>query len=142
MASLGPRGKRRIVNEINVVPYIDVMLVLLVIFMVTAPMIPSGVVDLPSVAKTNVAPDAYAEVLIRAGGRYTLRIHHSAQIVDRETDRRGLDALVDSLHAAEPELPFVISGERKVPYEDVMSVMSALRDRGVGRVALMVKSTS
>ncbi|NBT79397.1 MAG: ExbD/TolR family protein [Betaproteobacteria bacterium] len=141
MPSVGKRGKRRMMNEINVVPYIDVMLVLLVIFMVTAPLIPSGVVDLPSAGKSNVAPDAYAEILVRVGGRYALKTHGAAQSVDRETNRKELDAIVDAVHDSEPKLPFVISGERKVPYEDVISVMNALRERGINRVALMVKST-
>jgi biopolymer transport protein ExbD len=61
--------------------------------------------------------------------------------VDRETNRKELDAVVDAVHDSEPKLPFVISGERKVPYEDVISVMNALRERGINRVALMVKST-
>jgi biopolymer transport protein TolR len=141
MPSVGKRGKRRMVNEINVVPYIDVMLVLLVIFMVTAPLIPSGVVDLPSAGKSNVAPDAYAEIVVRVGGRYALKTHGVAQSVDRETNRKELDAVVDAVHDSEPKLPFVISGERKVPYEDVISVMNALRERGINRVALMVKRT-
>jgi biopolymer transport protein TolR len=141
MPSVGKRGKRRMMNEINVVPYIDVMLVLLVIFMVTAPLIPSGVIDLPSAGKSNTAPDAYAEILVRVGGRYALKTHGTAQSVDRETNRKELDAVVDAVHDSEPKLPFVISGERKVPYEDVISVMNALRERGINRVALMVKST-
>jgi len=141
MPSAGKRGKRRTMNEINVVPYIDVMLVLLVIFMVTAPLIPSGVIDLPSAGKSNTAPDAYAEILVRVGGRYALKTHGTAQSVDRETNRKELDAVVDAVHDSEPKLPFVISGERKVPYEDVISVMNALRERGINRVALMVKST-
>jgi biopolymer transport protein TolR len=140
MATVGSRGKRRIVNEINVVPYIDVMLVLLVIFMVTAPLVPSGVVDLPSAGKSNSAPDAYAEIQVRVGGRYTLTTHGVPKATERETDRQGLDKVVDAVHQADPELAFVISGERKVPYEDVISVMSALRQRGIQRVALMVKS--
>jgi biopolymer transport protein TolR len=141
MPSAGKRGKRRMMNEINVVPYIDVMLVLLVIFMVTAPLIPSGVIDLPSAGKSNTAPDAYVEILVRVGGRYALKTHGTAQSVDRETNRKELDAVVDAVHDSEPKLPFVISGERKVPYEDVISVMNALRERGINRVALMVKST-
>jgi len=141
MTTFGKRGKRRMVNEINVVPYIDVMLVLLVIFMVTAPLIPSGVVDLPSAGKSNVAPDAYAEIVVRVGGRYSLKTHGVVQSVDRETNRQELDAVVDAVHDSEPKLPFVISGERKVPYEDVISVMNALRERGINRVALMVKGT-
>ena len=141
MPSVGKRGKRRMMNEINVVPYIDVMLVLLVIFMVTAPLIPSGVIDLPSAGKSNTAPDAYAEILVRVGGRFALKTHGTAQSVDRETNRKELDAVVDAVHDSEPKLPFVISGERKVPYEDVISVMNALRERGINRVALMVKST-
>lgn len=73
MATLSSRGgrsgRRRPVSEINVVPYIDVMLVLLVIFMVTAPMLPPGVVDLPSAGRSNQRPDAYVEVTVTASGK-------------------------------------------------------------------------
>jgi biopolymer transport protein TolR len=137
MPSVGSRGKRRMVNEINVVPYIDVMLVLLVIFMVTAPLIPSGVVDLPSAGKSNVAPDAYAEILVRVGGRYALKTHGAVQSVDREMTRRELDAVVDAVHDSEPKLPFVISGERSVPYEDVTSVVISLKEREIS-VSIMM----
>jgi biopolymer transport protein TolR len=141
MPSVGKRGKRRMMNEINVVPYIDVMLVLLVIFMVTAPLIPSGVVDLPSAGKgpgkSNAAPVAYAEIIIRVGGRYALKTHGAVQSVDREMTRRELDAVVDAVHDSEPKLPFVISGERSVPYEDVTSVVNSLREREIS-VSLMM----
>ena len=139
MPAVGSRSKRRIVNEINVVPYIDVMLVLLVIFMVTAPLVPTGVVDLPSAGKSSAPPDAYAEVEVRAAGRITLRTRGMPQALERETDRKGLDEIVTTLHENTPKLPFLISGDRKVPYEEVIAVMKSLRERGIERIALRVK---
>ena len=65
-------GKRRTINEINMVPFIDVMLVLLIIFMVTAPLITTGLVDLPSVGKSKQRPEHVVEVIV--GSDETLRI--------------------------------------------------------------------
>jgi biopolymer transport protein TolR len=142
MPSVGKRGKRRMVNEINVVPYIDVMLVLLVIFMVTAPLIPLGIIDLPSVGKTKKTPDGWAEIQVLASGRFVLKTHGTLQQVNQEVTRKGLSSVIDEVHGVEPDLPFSISGERKVPYGDVMNVYNELRDRGVAKIAFTVKNTS
>jgi biopolymer transport protein TolR len=143
MPSVGKRGKRRMVNEINVVPYIDVMLVLLVIFMVTAPLIPSGVVDIPNAPgrASKEAPVAYAEIIVRVGGRYALKTHQAVKSVDRDMDRKTLDDTIDIVLESEPDLPFVISAEQKVDYTEVLSFINGLRERGIKKVGLMVKST-
>ncbi|MFO1198980.1 MAG: biopolymer transporter ExbD [Burkholderiaceae bacterium] len=133
----GGRG-RRMMNEINVVPYIDVMLVLLVIFMVTAPLMPPGVIDLPRAGKSNTRPDAYVEVQVRAGGDLRLR---SVNAGDSQERRVGRKELVPTLRAlrGDADVPVVISAERSVRYEAVVDVMDELHRQNVNRVALMVK---
>ena len=69
--------QRRLMNQINVVPYIDVMLVLLVIFMVTAPMIQQGSVDLPSVGKTAKQPDVVVQIVVGKDDKLELRAHET-----------------------------------------------------------------
>ncbi|MFL6694485.1 MAG: biopolymer transporter ExbD, partial [Ramlibacter sp.] len=74
MPGVAARGRgRRTINEINMVPFIDVMLVLLIIFMVTAPLITPSLIDLPSVGKANRAPDQKIEVVIGKDEGLTLR---------------------------------------------------------------------
>src|SRR6187431_1921299 len=94
------RGGRRLMNEINVVPYIDVMLVLLVIFMVTAPLITPGVVDLPSVGKSSVAPVSPLEVVIR----------EDASIIVRDRDAKG--AVQDERRITKSELAAIVKAKQ------------------------------
>ncbi len=135
------RSSRRLMNEINVVPYIDVMLVLLIIFMVTAPLITPGVVDLPSVGKSSVAPATPLEVVIR----------EDASIIVRDRDARGavleekriakgeLAAIVKAKQARNADQPVVISADKSVKYEAVLEVMDELQKQAVKRVGLSVK---
>jgi biopolymer transport protein TolR len=135
----GGRGgrRRRPVSEINVVPYIDVMLVLLVIFMVTAPMMPPGVIDLPSTGRSNTRPDAYVEVLVTAGGEMRVRSRNTGESLERSV---GLQDLRDAISAVGGDkLPVVISGDRQVRYEAIIEVMDQLQKMNVGRVGLMVR---
>ncbi len=135
----GGRGarRRRPVSEINVVPYIDVMLVLLVIFMVTAPMLPPGVIDLPSTGRSNTRPEAYVEVLVSASGEMKVRSRNSGESIERTV---GLQDLKDAISAVGGDkLPVVISGDRQVRYEAIIEVMDQLQKLNVGRVGLMVK---
>ena len=132
------RGSRRMVNEINVVPYIDVMLVLLVIFMVTAPMLPPGVIDLPRAGKSNTRPDAYVEVQVRGNGELRVRSVNAGDSQERRIGRRELAASLQQIRG-DADLPVVISGDRSVRYEAVMEVMDELQKQNVQRVALMVK---
>ncbi|MDD5389807.1 MAG: protein TolR [Gallionellaceae bacterium] len=133
-----PRRTRKAVNQINVVPYIDVMLVLLVIFMVTAPFINPTQVELPSMGKSAAAPSAPLEVMLREDGSLLLR--------DRGANEEGqplaLTALADAVRArqqAHPGQAVVISADKGVRYEKVMQVMDTLQTLGVARVGLLVK---
>jgi len=125
-------------NQINVVPYIDVMLVLLVIFMVTAPFINPSQVELPSVGKSSAAPLAPLEVMIRADGSLLLR--DRAEAGEGETiAESALSAAVSQRQKAQPDRPVVISADKSVRYESVMRVMDSLQRLGVARVGLLVK---
>src|SRR5262249_24774208 len=125
MATYSRRKGHRLMSQINVVPYIDVMLVLLVIFMVTAPLITTTVIDLPSISRSSTPPAAPIEIIIKDKGMILLR--------DRErspTDRRiGLDDLVKVLKARQrdkPDTPVVISASKELPYGDVVEIMDLL----------------
>lgn len=133
------RIKKPLKSDMNVVPYIDVMLVLLVIFMVTAPMITSGIkVDLPE-ANSNpiVSESAPAIVSLKEDGTYSLEYKGTTQAVT-------LDELKDLLTTAQQEadnqqLNIVINGDKTRPYGDVMGLMSTLQDAGLTQVGLLTK---
>jgi biopolymer transport protein TolR len=138
MPAVSQRGsaRRRTINEINMVPFIDVMLVLLIIFMVTAPLITTGVVDLPSVGKSRQRPEHVVEVMV--GGDASLRM----RVDGKEPTPVALPALaarVRESQAGDPATPVVISADRSVKYEAVVKVMDILQRAGVQRVGLSVK---
>jgi biopolymer transport protein TolR len=132
------RGRgRRTISEINMVPFIDVMLVLLIIFMVTAPLIAPSMIDLPSVAKAPTQPDQVIQVLIAKNESLDLKIGD-------KTVSLPLDALVDRITRAQTGRPagtsaVVISADRNVKYESVVQVMDRLQRAGVQRVGLAVQ---
>lgn len=132
------RRPRRAMSQINVVPYIDVMLVLLVIFMVTAPFINPSQIDLPSVAKSSLAPVSPLEVMIRADGSLLLRDRGVAEegVAIGEAELKKAIAARQKLL---PNQPVVISADKNVRYDAVMRVMDTLQRQGVARVGLMVK---
>ena len=137
--SLRNRGgrSRRMVNEINVVPYIDVMLVLLVIFMVTAPMLPPGSIDLPTAGRSNTRTDAYLEVQLRAGGDLRVRSVNAGDSQEQRVTRQELAATIARMRTSE-QMPVAISAEKSIPYEKVVDVLDELQRMNV-RTALMVK---
>jgi biopolymer transport protein TolR len=126
-------------NQINVVPYIDVMLVLLVIFMVTAPLLTPGTVELPSVAKSSVTPETPIEVIIKADGSMTLRDRSKSAPPDRAVTIDSLAAAVRQRQGARGDLPVVIGADKDVRYERVMQVMDTLQRANIKRVGLLVK---
>ena len=134
-------SSRRLMNEINVVPYIDVMLVLLVIFMVTAPLITPGVVDLPSVGKSSVAPATPLEVIIREDASIIVRDRDAkgAVLEERRIGKGELAGLVKAKQARNADQPVVISADKNVKYEAVLEVMDELQKQSVKRVGLSVK---
>jgi biopolymer transport protein TolR len=124
-------------SEINVVPYIDVMLVLLVIFMVTAPLVTPGEIELPRAGRSNTRPDAYVEVQIRANGDLRLRTVNSGASSERTVARTELGAAIGQLTGGAQQ-PVMISADKSVRYETVMSVMNELQQQNIARVGLMV----
>lgn len=131
--------QRKLMNQINVVPYVDVMLVLLVIFMVTAPLVSPGLVELPSVGKASQPPEAPLEVLIRSDQSMLLRERVKGQAVDRNVSLAQLVTAVRQKQAVAPEQAVVISADKDVRYEAVLRVMDELQRAQVKRVGLMVK---
>jgi biopolymer transport protein TolR len=129
---------RRLMNEINVVPYIDVMLVLLVIFMVTAPMIQTGNIDLPSVGKAAQAPVAPMEVIVHADQSLALRDRSKG---DKEiaVDRGELASHIKATQAKNPRQPVLIAGDKNVRYEAVLQVMDELQRQQVAKIGLLVQ---
>ncbi len=136
MPSTMSRGRgRRTINEINMVPFIDVMLVLLIIFMVTAPLITPSVIDLPSIGKAARQPDQVLQVVIDKDGLLNLKTDTaSTQIALREIASAVLRAQASASNPA-----VVISADRSVRYEQVVKVMDALQRAGVQRVGLSVQ---
>jgi biopolymer transport protein TolR len=133
---------RRAMADINVVPYIDVMLVLLVIFMVTAPLVAPSIVNLPTVG--GAAPQQQTPpvvVNIRADGKMTVRYKDdSGGSQEQQMTRADLSSFVTEREASHPDQPVVIAADKTVQYDAVMNVMSDLKARGVKRVGLLVKS--
>lgn len=136
-----PRRHPRLMNQINVVPYIDVMLVLLVIFMVTAPLMNPGVIDLPSIGKSSTPPAQPIEISIRDGGKLSL-IDRDISAAERPVSREELLSLIKSKQAKKPDQPVVISADKDVRYEVVIDVMDMLQQHRVKRVGLLAKPRS
>ena len=131
------KRKRKLKAEINVVPYIDVMLVLLIIFMVTAPLITTGVVDLPSVGKGQRRPDHVVEVVVAPDEKVRLRIDGKE---GEPVTLRDVATRVRDLQGGDANTPVVISADRNVKYEAVVKLMDTLQRAGVQRVGLSVKT--
>ena len=131
--------QRRQKNEINVVPYIDVMLVLLVIFMVTAPMMTTASIDVPSVGKAAQAPAEALQVNIRADQSLTLTAPGKSE--GRNLSRSELSQAILDAQSKNPEQPVLIVGDKNVKYEAVLSVMDELQRQQVKRIGLLVQPT-
>jgi biopolymer transport protein TolR len=133
-----PGSRRRALADINVVPYIDVMLVLVVILMVSAPFVNPSLVNLPSVGKSARAPDRPLEIVVRIDGRVSLREGGK----ELAADLPGAVAAIKQRQQAQPDAalktPVVIAADKEVRYEQVMKVMSALQKERVARVGLAV----
>jgi biopolymer transport protein TolR len=136
MPAVSSRGRgRRTINEINMVPFIDVMLVLLIIFMVTAPMITPSVVDLPSVGKAAKQADQVIQVVVQKDDRLEV-------VYDSKTQKTNIDSLANLVRVAQTgqaNSAVVISADRNVKYETVVKVMDTLQRAGVQRVGLSVQ---
>lgn len=132
------RAKRRLMNEINVVPYIDVMLVLLVIFMITAPLITPGEIELPQIGKSLAPPVAPLEVIIKADGGLSLH-DRSSTGGEQKISREELVEAIKQKQSVNTEQPVVIAGDKSVRYEEVMKVMDILQQQQVKKVGLLAR---
>ncbi|WP_018506881.1 protein TolR [Thiobacillus thioparus] len=129
---------RKQVAQINVVPMIDVMLVLLVIFMVTAPFINPAQVELPSVGKTSQTPQKPLEIIIKESGEYLLRDRASGGS-ERVVAKSALPDEIAAFHRTQPDQPVVIAADKKVRYEEVMHTMTLLQQARITRIGLLAR---
>jgi biopolymer transport protein TolR len=134
--------KRGPINEINVVPYVDVMLVLLVIFMVTAPLITPAVIDLPTVDKAGQPKVVPLEIFVKSNQALVVRHRdRTGHIITERTITRGeLPSFIKSVRGKGDDLSVLIGGDKNARYEAVLQVMDELRKQGVQKVGLQVKT--
>ncbi len=129
---------RRLKHEINVVPYIDVMLVLLVIFMVTAPMVTPTAIELPSVGKASAPPVEPLEIIVKADGALEMRDRHLGGATV-SVGRLELAERIREAQAKHPDQPVLIAGDKNVRYEAVLNVMDELQRAQVAKIGLLVQ---
>jgi biopolymer transport protein TolR len=134
------RRPRKSMNQINVVPYIDVMLVLLVIFMVTAPLVNPGEIELPSVGSKLTAPSAPLELTLRSDGRWWLEDKQLA-IPPIAVSKDELVQRIREKQAKVPGQPVVIAADKSARYEDVIGVLDLLQRNGAQKVGLLARPT-
>ena len=132
------RKPRKLKNEINVVPYIDVMLVLLVIFMVTAPLVNPGQIELPGMGSSVSPVTAPIEITVRADKSIWFRDRSTA---DKEIEvvRFEIGRMVKKRQEKNANQSVVIAADKTLPYDEVMKVMDALREANVKRIGLLAK---
>jgi len=131
--------KRRAVSEINVVPYIDVMLVLLIIFMITAPIVQQGVeIELPQASANSLPPDQQEPVILTVNktGEYYLNIGDNLKDpVSDETVIKRISLVLKQ----KPQIPVLVRGDKDADYGSVMTAMVLLQSAGVEKVGLMTE---
>ncbi len=143
-SSLRGQRARKFKADINVVPYIDVMLVLLVIFMVAAPMTNPGVINLPTAEKSSLPPSEYIQISLKpnpaettigiAGQKSTQTKAELAPTADQVLQK------LRALHESDPELAVMISGDKDIRYNEVIKIISEAKKIGFKRVGLATKS--
>ena len=135
--------RRGTMHEINIVPYVDVMLVLLVIFMVTAPLVTPAVIDLPSVGKASQPRVVPLEIFIKSDNAIVVRQRDKAGAIvsERTATRVELASVIKAVRgSAGDELSVLIGGDKAARYESVLGVMDELRKQGVQKVGLQVRT--
>ena len=136
------RGGRRskLKSEINVVPYIDVMLVLLIIFMAVPANVTPNVVNLPSAEKSSLPPDTYIHITVKPDATLSIGVSGKETIAaESMPDRKALLERLRELHASNPDYPVMIAGDRESKYADVIELISESKKLGINRVGLATK---
>ena len=135
----GGRG-RKLKSEINVVPYIDVMLVLLIIFMVMPSSNNPSVVNLPNAEKTTRPPDDYIQVVIKPNGALSIGVQgKDRDAPETAPNREALVRKLRTLHDDHPDFPVLIAGDKDSKYDDVIQLISEAKKMGINRVGLATK---
>ena len=141
-ASIRNRGGRRTMSDINMVPFIDVMLVLLIIFMVTAPLLTPSVIDVPSVGKASAVPDQVITIEIDKNLKIVVKSRKPDKAagtnVSQDASMDTVAKIALQLQAGNAATPVVISADKKIAYENVVKLMDRLQRAGVQRVGLSV----
>ena len=122
-------------NDINMVPFIDVMLVLLIIFMVTATVITPGSINIPTAGQSSKQPDKRIDVMIDAEGKLSL----GGELKEKNITEKEAVAAIKTALADNPEMPVMIAADSDLRYQQVITMMKQLREAGVQRVGLSVK---
>ena len=132
------RRRKRLMAEMNVVPYIDVMLVLLIIFMITAPLVNSGQIELPQIGKSLKPPVAPLEVIIKADKSLAIR-DLALTTTEQKVNRDELIDVIKQKQAKNKNQPVVIAADKNVRYEEVIKMMDILQKQKVTKVGLLAK---
>ena len=136
------RGRgRRTISEINMVPFIDVMLVLLIIFMVTAPLITPSVINLPTVDRANKQPDRPVEIVIKSDDEVQIKKDPSTGTGALSIPMTQIGSAARTAQSGDAQRPVVISADKSVKYETVVKAMNQLKASGIERVGLSVQTT-
>jgi biopolymer transport protein TolR len=140
MPAVSSRGRgRRTINEINMVPFIDVMLVLLIIFMVTAPLITPSMIDLPSIGKAARQPDLIIQVILGKNETLELKVKDQSTTLTLKELASAVKRAQGPKDSAAANSAVVISADKNAKYEGVVKVMDTLQRAGIARVGLSVQ---
>ena len=141
MPAVNSRRGRRTISEINMVPFIDVMLVLLIIFMVTAPLITPSMIALPKVGKAPTQPQNPVQILISKDETVQIKLKTNSVASNVRNVAADIVKMEPAVKAASAEaVPVVISADKSIKYETVVKVMDTLQKAGVSRVGLSVQT--
>jgi biopolymer transport protein TolR len=136
-SSLRSGRRRKFKSEINVVPYIDVMLVLLIIFMAVPHSESPSVINLPKAEKTALPPDTYIQVQIKPNAALSIGVNGKEHMAPEDVaDRSALIQRLAALHDEHPDYPVLIAGDRDSKYDDVIQLISEAKKMGINRVGL------
>jgi biopolymer transport protein TolR len=139
-SSLRGGRRRKFKSEINVVPYIDVMLVLLIIFMVVPPANSPSVINLPTAQKSALPPDNYVQIVIKPDSSLSIGVNGSRTLApERMKTRSALVRRLRELHEEHPDYPVMIAGDKDSKYDDVIQLISEAKKMGITRVGLATK---
>ena len=135
--SLRGGRNRKFKSEINVVPYIDVMLVLLVIFMVVAPITAPNVINLPTSGRSALPPTDYIEIMLKPDSSAVIGIH--GQPASNSKNSEDLANRLRALHKKNPDLPVMISADKEINYDTVVQTINSANKIGIKRVGLATR---